>query len=127
MLNKCPPKPDRMDGSLESEKMLDSWLAFRESAAAQLLFSDCLRKFDSSSKRNAIIGMFGANTIIKNPTVYTQPKVKQSGTKETAVKKQVQTTMSSFLLDSMLVGSIKKQERATATAAKKKIKELSEK
>ena len=128
MLTKCPPKPDRMDGSLESEKMLDSWLAFRESAAAQLLFSDCLRKFDSSSKRNAIIGMFGTNAIIKNPTVYTQPKVKQvaSGVKETVVKKQVQTTMSSFLLDSMIVGSIKKQERATATAAKKKIKELSE-
>lgn len=125
MLTKCPPKPDRMDGSLESEKMLDSWLAFREAAAAQLLFSDCLRKFDSSSKRNAIIGMFGSNAIIKNPTVYAQPKAKQV-TKETAVKKQVQTTMSSFLLDSMLVGSIKKQERATAAAAKKKIKEQSE-
>jgi DNA polymerase elongation subunit (family B) len=132
MLTKCPSKPDRMDGSLESEKMLDSWLAFREAAAAQLLFSDCLKKFDTSSKRNAIIGMFGASAIIKNPTVYTQTKAKQGATGAGAgagvgtVKKQVQTTMSSFLLDSMIVGSIKKQERATAVAAKKKIKEMVE-
>jgi hypothetical protein len=38
----------------------------------------------------------------------------------------VQMTMSSFLLDSMIVGNIKKNERKAATAAKKKIKEQSE-
>jgi DNA polymerase elongation subunit (family B) len=120
MLTKCPPKPDRMDGSLESEKMLDAWLGFREAAAAQLLFSDCLRRFDTSSRRNAIVNMFGTNAIIKSTTV-----VKREVPKETtaAKKPQVQTTMSSFLLDSMLLGNIKKKERATAVAAKKKIKE----
>jgi hypothetical protein len=35
-------------------------------------------------------------------------------------------TMSSFLLDSMIVGNIKKKERASAVAAKKKIKDQME-
>ena len=45
-------------------------------------------------------------------------------------KASVQTTMSSYMLDSMIIGGIKKKERAAATAkanaAKKKIKEQSE-
>ena len=125
MLQKCPPKPGRMDGSLEADKMLDSWLGFREAVAAQLLFGDCLKKFEGSSRRNAIINMFGVNSVIKTtPVVSTY---KSNNTKNQVITKPgVQMTMSSFLLDSMIVGNMKKKERATAVAAKKKIKEQME-
>jgi DNA polymerase elongation subunit (family B) len=127
MLNKCPVKPDRMDGSLEAEKMLDSWLGFREGVAAQLLFSDCLKKFDSHSRKNAIINMFGANAIVKTPkNTIVKPKVAPTPIKPSSEKPAVQMTMSSFLLDSMIVGNIKKKERAAASAAKKKIKNIAE-
>jgi DNA polymerase elongation subunit (family B) len=121
MIAKCPPKPDRMDGSLEADKMLDSWLAFRENIAAQLLFNDCLKKFEGASRRNAITNMFGGATVVKTTTSYVPVKAKP--TNEVITKPAVQMTMSSFLLDSMIVGNIKKKERAAAAAAKKKIKE----
>jgi len=48
----------------------------------------------------------------------------KSTTKQTVTSKTItQTPISGFLLDSFIVGNIKKNERATATAAKKKIKE----
>jgi hypothetical protein len=126
MLNKCPLKPDVMDGSLEADKMLDSWLGFRENIAAQLLFSDCLKKFESSSRRNAIINMF-SNKVTLTPaktcvSIKSKPTVDTSITKTTS-KPLVQITMSSFLLDTMIVDNMKKKERAAATAAKKKLKE----
>ena len=106
MLDKCPQKSN-----------IDVWLGFRENVAAQLLFSDCLKKFEKSSRHNAIYNMFGSNTVItttKNDKVTQVPKVQ---------KPLSQKPISSFLLDSFIVSNIKKNERASATAAKKKIKE----
>jgi DNA polymerase elongation subunit (family B) len=124
MIAKCPPKPDTMDGSLEADKMLDSWLGFRENIAAQLLFSDCLKKFENASRKNAIMNMFGGAAVVKTQKSYVPAKAKPKN--EVITKPAVQMTMSSFLLDSMIVGNIKKKERAAATAAKKKMKEQNE-
>ncbi len=124
MVTKCPPKPDTMDGSLEADKMLDSWLGFRENIAAQLLFSDCLKKFENASRKNAIMNMFGGAAVVKTQTSYVPAKTKPKN--EVITKPAVQMTMSSFLLDSMIVGNIKKKERAAASAAKKKMKEQNE-
>ena len=54
----------------------------------------------------------------------TKPKVAPSS--EPQKPAPVQKTISSFLLDSYIVGNIKKKERAAATSAKKKIKEQME-
>jgi DNA polymerase elongation subunit (family B) len=127
LIAKCPPKPDRMDGSLEADKMLDSWLAFRENVAAQLLFSDCLKKFENSSRRNALINMFGAKAVVttaRSTIITSSPKAKNEVVnKESPQKPIIQKTISSFLLDSFIVDNMKKKERAAATAAKKKMKE----
>jgi hypothetical protein len=110
--------------------MLDSWLGFRETVAAQLLFSDCLKRFENTSRKNAITKMFGGNAIITNSnTTKVTTTTKLSGNdivNKVPIKPAVQMTMSSFLLDSMIVGNIKKKERAAATAAKKKLKEQGE-
>ena len=151
MVNKCPERPDMSDWSAAAEKQLDSWLGFRENVAAQLLFSDCLKKFETTSRRSALLSMFGGNaTIVTSSPVIARavkavPRVQQhlptstsvqngttienSDTKKTTViaankpKTSTQKTMSSFLLDSYIVDSMKKKERASAAAAKKKIKE----
>lgn len=130
LIAKCPPKPREMDGSLETEKMLDAWLGFREGVAAQLLFSECLKKFQLTNSRNAIMNMFGGAAIITTtrstipkPVVNTNTNTVQKKTVTTENKTTVQTTMSSYMLDSMILGGIKKKERAAATMAKKKIKE----
>ena len=132
MLTKCPSKPDTMDGSLEADKMLDSWLGFRETVAAQLLFSDCLKRFENTSRKNAITKMFGGNAIIASSNT-TKLTTKLNGNNvvnkvvnKVPVKAAVQMTMSSYMLDSMLVDGIKRKERAAATAAKKKLKEQGE-
>jgi hypothetical protein len=140
MMKKCPPKPEIMDGSDEADKKLSAWLGFRENAAAELLFGECLKRFESYSRKNALMNMFGSKMTIStsNKTkavVATAPvtagaiKSKSETSLATMVPAQktgIQKTMSSFLLDSMIVGSIKKKERAAATAAKKKIKEIAD-
>jgi hypothetical protein len=94
---------------------LDKYLAFREAKAAELLFSDCLRRFEKSSTRQAITGMFKGSIVIsktsskETSTTTTSKPVTRSSTK--------QTTMSSFLLDSMIVDGIKKKNQAKAAAA----------
>jgi DNA polymerase elongation subunit (family B) len=127
MASKCPPKPDNMDGSLETEKMLDTWLAFRENIAAQLLFSDCLKKFETTSRRNAMISMFGGSAKItpSQTTITKTATSKNNSIKQltTNVKTITQKPISNYFLDSMIVEDIKKRERAAASAAKKKIKQ----
>lgn len=126
LIQGCPSKPDIMDGSLEADKMLDGWLGFREAVAARLLFGDCLKKFETSSRQNAIVNMFGKGAIIKtSSSVRRTPKkntVETSSTKTT----QVQKSMSSFLLDKMIVGDIKKREKAVAAKKSKEQKEQKE-
>jgi hypothetical protein len=129
LIHGCPSKPDIMDGSLEADKMLDGWLGFRESVAARLLFGDCLKKFETSSRRNAIVNMFGAGAIIRTSGTSntTNTPVKRSPKLNAAIKQPVivQKTISSFLLDKMIIGDIKKKEKATAAkvATSKKAKE----
>ena len=123
LIQGCPSKPDIMDGSLEADKMLDGWLGFREAVAARLLFGDCLKKFETSSRRSAIVNMFGAAAIIR--TSGTNTAVKRSPKLESAIKQPViiQKTISSFLLDKMIIGDIKKKEKATKAKTTKKAKE----
>jgi hypothetical protein len=131
MLNKCPDRPDMTDWSDNAEKQLDAWLGFRENKAAELLFSECLKKFESASRRAAVFNMFGGNVkIISAPSkpkattaVTATPTPKNTPTMTQTPKPSNQKTISSFLLDSYIVDNMKKKERAAATAAKKKLKE----
>ena len=91
----------------------------RENVAADLLFGDCLKKFETSSRHNALVNMFG-NKIVVN----TSKKAKIE--KPVAVQKHItQMPISNYLLDTFIVDNIRKNERASAVAAKKRIKELS--
>jgi len=133
MTAKCPAKPTIMDGSLEADKMLDLWLGFRENIAAQLLFSECLKRFENTSRRNAIYNMFGKNVKVTKSTsllsksqnqIVTPPVASTRG--KPKVAPTTQKTISSFVMDSFIVDNIRKKERAIATAAKKKLKEQAE-
>jgi DNA polymerase elongation subunit (family B) len=121
---------------------LDKYLAFREAKAAELLFSDCLKRFEKASTRQAITGMFKGSVVISkaavtsiasnasNATTTTSKSTTKPVTRSSApITKQ--TTMSSFLLDSMIVDGIKKKNQAKAAAAtraaNKKAKEESAK
>ena len=126
MIAKCPPKPSIMDGSLDADKMLDAWLGFREHIAAQLLFSECLKKFENTSQRNALYNMFGSGVKVTT-TSSTMSKLKNQIVTPLAKGKSkviptTQKTISSFLMDSFIVENIKKKERATAIAKKNKQK-----
>ena len=92
------PKP-----CMNDEKMLSTWLGFRENIASQLLFSECLKKFEKTSRHSAIATMFGGNAII---TEY-----KSTSTTKSVIpnKKTIQRPISSFLLDSFIVDNIKKE------------------
>jgi hypothetical protein len=124
MVAKCPPKPGIMDGSLEADKMLDAWLGFRENIAAQLLFSDCLKKFENTSRRNALYNMFGTGVkVTTSGSSKPQNKIVTPVTRgKPKVAPTTQKTISSFLMDSFIVDNIRKKDRAAA-AAKKKLKE----
>ena len=115
---------------------LDKYLAFREAKAAELLFSDCLRRFEKASTRQAITGMFKGSIVISKAAVTsTVSKTSAVSTAKPATRSTTaitkQTTMSSFLLDSMIVDGIKKKNQAKAAAAtraaNKKAKEESAK
>lgn len=94
---------------------LDKYLAFREAKAAELLFSDCLKRFEKASTRQAIAGMFKGNVTINKASITTTSTTKPVTRSSVPITKQ--TTMSSFLLDSMLVDGIKKKNQAKAAAA----------
>ena len=106
---------------------LDKYLAFREAKAAELLFSDCLRRFEKSSTRQAITGMFKGSIVISKTAIMNTAKPAASAASAskstTSTDKPVtrsstkQTTMSSFLLDSMIVDGIKKKNQVKAAAA----------
>ena len=100
---------------------IDKYLAFREAKAADLLFSDCLKRFESTSKRSAMMSMFGSNAMI-TPLKRTSATLAVSATSvsakstavQTSAKPVVQKTMSSYLYDSFVVDNIKKKDRAKA-------------
>lgn len=99
---------------------LDKYLAFREAKAAELLFADCLRRFEKTSTRHAVASMFGGNAVITRAAPKTQATT--FATQATQATRPVtrstkQTTMSSFLLDSMIVENNDKKKRAAKAAA----------
>lgn len=120
-------------------KDLDKYLAFREAKAAELLFSDCLRKFEKISTRSAVMHMFKGKAVINAPLKMTfvktkveeqveqvEEKVETSATSATSLtpikNKPVQKKMSSYIYDTHMVETMKKKERAekkTANASKK--------
>ena len=110
---------------------LDKYLAFREAKAADLLFSDCLKRFEKASTRQAITTMFGGNATIRSSasrnTVHTASS--DALIAKPITRSSTQTTMSSFLLDSKLVEDGDKKRRAAKAAAtraaNKKAKEAS--
>jgi len=113
-------RADMIRGCPTAAEDLDRYLVFREGKAAELLFSECLQRFEKASTRQAITTMFGGNVVV------TKPSVKKASTAAPAAKPTVstrsvtkQTTMSGFLLDSMIVDGIKKKDRAKAAANKK--------
>jgi hypothetical protein len=132
--------PNMMKGCPTITEDLDKYLAFREGKAAELLFGDCLKTFELASKRNAMTSMFGGNVVItssrtkKDDTASTTTAIataKANTVKSSATKKvsapSFQTTMSSFLLDTMVVANIKRNERAAkAKATREKEKEAKE-
>ena len=97
MVRGCPP----------ASEDLDRYLAFREGKAADLLFSECLQRFENASKRTAMFSMFGSNVVITPKAVVQKEVVKKA-----PMKVATQTKMSSFLLDSYLVNEINKKQRA---------------
>jgi DNA polymerase elongation subunit (family B) len=98
---------------------LDKYLAFREAKAADLLFSDCLKRFEKASTRQAITTMFGGNAVIRSSasrnTVHTASSAPSIA--KPVTRSSTQTTMSSFLLDSKLVEDGDKKRRAAKAAA----------
>ena len=126
-------KTDMLRGCPSAEDNLDAFLEFREAKAAELLFSDCLKRLDTSSRRSAVMNMFGGkvsiNTVSKVPKT---PKISVTSVEKSKTTNEVvevqkpkmstQTSISSFLLDSYLVNDIKKKERSKAAAAKKSSK-----
>ena len=124
MLDKCPKKPAFMDESLEVEKQMDAWLIYRESLAAKLLFSDCLRRFETASRRTAMMSMFGSAAKISTGPSNTRAAggagLSAVSMATGPVKKKVitQATISSFLLDSFIVDTKKKKKQAEAAKDK---------
>jgi DNA polymerase elongation subunit (family B) len=113
--------PEMMKGCPTLEEDLDRFLSFREAKAAELLFQDCLKRFHVTSTRHAVIQMFGANAIITPSKTASSAKPKSSTLQAapTPTKKVTQTTMSSFLLDSFLVDTMKKKEQKERAKKKK--------
>jgi len=117
-------KPEMIRNCPTVTEDLDKYLAFREAKAAELLFSDCLRRFEKTTSRHAITSMFGGNVVITKAMVSKAPTKATDATKVTSESKPVtrlsvakQTTMSSFLLDSMIVDNNDKKKRAAKAAA----------
>jgi hypothetical protein len=133
-------KREMVKGCPTAVEDLDRYLGFREARAAELLFSDCLKRFETASKRSAMATMFGGNAIItpmtrsKTTVMTAAPTAASAVTKAVSAtalsaapkvtpKVAVQSSISNYLLDSFLVSNIRKKERQ---AKKKKLEEKQE-
>ncbi len=114
-------RPEMIRGCPTVTEDLDKYLAFREAKAAELLFSDCLKRFEKASTRQAITGMFKGSVVISKASTAATSSAKPASTTKPVTRSTApitkQTTMSSFLLDSMIVDGIKKKNQAKAAAA----------
>jgi len=139
LLEKIPGfKMDMLRGCPSASDDLDKYLAIREAKAAELLFSDCLKKLDTSSRRSAVMNMFGGKATISSSRSTKIIELKEKpptqtvaeAVAEAAVIKAKNTTqlpISNFLLDSYLIETQKKKERAKAAAAKASITKAAKK
>lgn len=100
---------------------LDKYLAFRESKAAELLFSECLKRYEKMSQRSAMMGMFGSKSVITSSIRSALPSSSSEEKKKDVIRivsssssstTTIQRTMSNYMLDSFLVDNIKKKDRA---------------
>ena len=83
-------KMSMVNGCPTIQEDLDKYLAFREAKAAELLFSDCLKKFEKISTTNAITHMFkGSVVITKTPLKY---NIGSSGTNGTSATSATSAT-----------------------------------
>lgn len=118
----------------------DKRIAWRESVAADLLFREALRKCGSNEKRQFVSTFFGGAGTVKTVTaskgtnsagIVVRTAVvggggggSGSGSSSSPVKKQVQSSISNYILDSMIVGSLtKKEKEAKRKREKEKQKE----
>jgi DNA polymerase delta subunit 1 len=119
-------KREMIKGCPTAAEDLDRYLGFREAKAAELLFSDCLKRFETASKRSAMATMFGGNAIItpmtrsKTTTITAMDVTPAKAASKAIPKVAVQSSISNYLLDSFLVSNIRKKERQ---AKKKKLEE----
>jgi DNA polymerase elongation subunit (family B) len=128
LLEKIPGfKPEHLKGCPSINENLDKYLLFREAKAAELLFSDCLRRHDNSSKKTAFMNMFGGkatitpsntihttNIISKSASSTTLPSIisiSEDSSRSTKSENQVQLTMSNFILDSYLMKQVDKSKK----------------
>jgi DNA polymerase elongation subunit (family B) len=122
---------EMVKGCPTMDEDLDKYLAFRESKAAELLFSECLKRFEKMSQRSAMMGMFGSKAVITPATRTSLVKIASEEKKKdeirmvsstaAASKNTVQRTMSNYMLDSFLVDNIKKKDRAKKKETQAKI------
>lgn len=127
-LDKCPPMED-----------LDKYLGFREAKAGELLFRDCLRRFETTASRAAMIGMFKIKepgpktskvsmTPVMNPVMEASVAITASSitasAKGQASSKPVQRKISGFLLDAQIVST---NDKRRAKKAKEEKEEKEEK
>ena len=113
-LNKCPPVQE-----------LDRYLGFREAKAGEVLFTDCLRRFESTASRAAIISMFKIKPGLKSGTSTTEDKETYNPVAAATMKiaasiqgKTVQRKISGFLLDSQIVTTNDKRRAKKAKEEK---------
>ena len=112
---------DLVRGCPTAAEDLDRYLSFREAKAAQLLFSDCLKRFEKASTRTALTSMFGGKAVI---TAAAKEKTKAATaavapSRSNPVRSATQRMMSSYMYDSMVVDSINKKQRAERAAKRK--------
>ncbi len=146
-------RPEMMKGCPSIQEDLDRYLAHRENKAAELLFAESLKQIDRINQRHAMAGMFGGKAVISFSSSSSSSSSSSTAASSVASsvassiassvaiknskiadrppvvgKNTVQQTMSSFLLDSMLVNEIKKKDRVNAKkkADEKEAKEAKE-
>jgi DNA polymerase elongation subunit (family B) len=130
-------KPDMVHNCPTAAEDLDKYLAVREAKAAELLFSDCLKKLETASRRSAVMNMFGGRATMVassaasaksrrvqeerpvNEVVYPSNATAAPVTAATTSKRgPVQTSISNFLADSFIIDSMKKKAKSKAAAEK---------
>lgn len=106
----------------------DKRIAWRETVAADILFREALRKCGSNEKQQFVKAFFGGAAVktvtpskgINSAGIIVRTQVKDASGSAVVAKKQVQSSISNYILDSMIIGSLSKKEKE---AKKKKEKE----